>query len=627
MRVLVFDAEVYWDFWCVSFLDPTTGKCVTFRSDLLGDGDLDRLKRIMLRNALISFNGNNYDVPIVFAMISGMSCSNIKRLSDAIIVGGLRPWDHEFPIPKPWDMDHIDLIEVAPGMVSLKLYAARLHVKQLEDLPYPAEEPLGDPEKIERVVAYNVKDLWATWELHKALEKQIELRVQMREMAGTDLRSKKDAQVASAVLKEQMKRKDGAEPSKSTIRPGYSFNYDPPGYLDFKTPEMQSVFADVLKANFIVSDSGKTLLPKTLEGRDVIIGGGVFRMGIGGLHSQEATCAHFSDENDAVIDTDADSFYPNMMLRLGLTPRHLGKSFLDVFGGIVATRLKAKREKNKVVADTLKIVVNSTFGMTGSRYSFLYDPKVMIQVTLTGQLLLLWLVDRACVANIRVVSANTDGIVVKLPRSRIPEWHAIVEEWRQMTGITTEETRYSALYSRDVNNYIAVKEDGEIKTKGAYSKPGPQKNPVYEICVTAAVKHITEGVPVDETIRACRDIRDFIAARTVQGGACLGDSDDAYLGKVVRWYMSKGSTSFIRTKKRDERTGNYKKVANTDGCRPLMDLPDDFPSDIDYDRYIEEAESILRDVGFYGDIVPKPKQIRLTKKNKIEVLSTWAVAP
>lgn len=623
MRKLVFDVEVYWDAWCVSFLDPETGKCVTFRYDTFNDEQAHRLRRVMLKNTLISFNGNNYDIPMVFAILSGMTCSDLKRLSDAIIVGGLKPWDHEFSIPRPWDMDHIDLIEVAPGMVSLKLYAARLHVKQLEDLPYPPEEPLNSVEKFEKVVAYNIKDLWATWTLYQALLPQIELRIQMREMANTDLRSKKDAQVASAVLKHQINKMEGRDPSKSTIKPGYSFSYDAPAYLDYKTPEMQQVLKDVLAANFIVSESGKTLLPKTLEGRDVRIGRMVFRMGIGGLHSQESSCAHFSDEHTAVIDTDADSFYPNMMLRLGLAPRHMGQSFLDVFGGIVSTRLKAKREKNKVVANTLKIVVNSTFGMTGSRYSFLYDPKVMIQVTLTGQLLLLWLVDRAHVAGIPVVSANTDGIVVKLPRSRIPEWHAIVEDWRQMTGITTEETRYKALYSRDVNNYIAVMEDGGVKTKGAYSASGPQKNPVFEICVTAAVEHIVKGTSVVETVRSCRDIREFLAARTVQGGACLGDDDDAYLGKVVRWYMAAGSSDFIRTKKRNEKTGNYTRVANTDGCRPLMDLPDEFPTDIDYQRYIDEAESILRDVGFYGDIIPKPKPIRLTKKNKIQVLSTW----
>jgi hypothetical protein len=33
---------------------------------------------------------------------------------------------------------------------------------------------------------------------------------------------------------------------------------------------------------------------------------------------------------------------------------------------------------------------------------------------------------------------------------------------------------------------------------------------------------------------------------------------------------------------------------------PLMDLPDTFPSDVDYDWYITEAESILKEVGYAG---------------------------
>jgi hypothetical protein len=343
-------------------------------------------------------------------------------------------------------------------------------------------------------------------------------------------------------------------------------------------------------------------------------------MGIGGLHSQESEVAHFADYKTLIVDRDAQSFYPNMMLSFGWSARHLSGTFLKVFRDIVRTRIKAKAEGRKVVAESLKIVVNSTFGLHGSRYSWMYDPKVMIQVTLTGQLLLLRLVEEAHLAGITVISANTDGIVVKLHPSQLDKWNEIIAEWERDTKIETEETRYSALYSRDVNNYIAVKPDGSVKTKGVFAETGPQKNPANEICVKAVIDRLTKGVPIKDTIYGCDDFRQFVSVRTVKGGAYFGGDDGEYLGKVVRWYLAKGSEGFIRTKERDPRTDNWKTVAKTQGCRPVMTLPDGIPADLDYDRYIAEAEEILRNIGAVRR-PPEPARVRVLKADRYRWLA------
>ena len=47
----------------------------------------------------------------------------------------------------------------------------------------------------------------------------------------------------------------------------------------------------------------------------------------------------------------------------------------------------------------------------------------------------------------------------------------IIKEWEFDTRFETEGSEFQALYSRDVNNYIAIKKDGKIKSKGAYAKP------------------------------------------------------------------------------------------------------------------------------------------------------------
>ena len=170
--------------------------------------------------------------------------------------------------------------------------------------------------------------------------------------------------------------------------------------------------------------------------------------------------------------------------------------------------------------------------------------------------------------------------------------------WEERTNFKTEETRYKAVYSRDVNNYIAVKEDSSCKLKGEYSNPwnDPKaaifrfhKNPQTTICSEAISKLLSEKIPIETTIRSCKDISKFVTVRNVKGGA---EKDGIYLGKVVRWYYSIDNKGYIQYKL------NGNKVAKSDGAKPLMDLPNKFPSDINYNWYIEEAISMLYDIGY-----------------------------
>ena len=39
-------------------------------------------------------------------------------------------------------------------------------------------------------------------------------------------------------------------------------------------------------------------------------------------------------------------------------------------------------------------------------------------------------------------------------------------------------------------------------------------------------------------------------------------------------------------------------MPKSDGSRPLMDLPDDLPQDIDYDVYIKKTKELLKTIGF-----------------------------
>ena len=274
----------------------------------------------------------------------------------------------------------------------------------------------------------------------------------------------------------------------------------------------------------------------------------------------------------------------------------MGASFTSVYRGIVKRRLDAKHSGDKVTADSLKITINGSFGKFGSKWSKLYSPDLLIQTTITGQLALLMLIEDLEgyeFGGISVVSANTDGIVIKCRRDRADVMQAIVAAWEKRTGFETEETPYTAIYSRDVNNYIALKPDGGHKLKGAYANVALAKNPSNEICNEAAVKWLKTGAPIEQTIRACRDIRKFVTIRQVKGGAVKGDR---YLGKAVRWYYSTSASGAIHYQV------NGYTVARTEGAMPLMDLPAEFPEDVNYQWYIDETASILQDVGAFNNL-------------------------
>jgi len=249
----------------------------------------------------------------------------------------------------------------------------------------------------------------------------------------------------------------------------------------------------------------------------------------------------------------------------------------------------------------LKITINGSFGKLGNRYSILYAPDLLIQVTLTGQLSLLMLIEMIEYAGIHVVSANTDGIVIKCPRQGQDVLAGVVKEWEMMTGFQTEEAIYRALFSRDVNNYMAIKQDGTTKCKGAYSNPWAgekltaerlNKNPTNSICVEAVDAYLTKGIPLMQTITSCKDVSKFVSVRTVKGGAVkVWPGKTEYVGKAIRWYYATGVEGELVYAK------NGNKVPKSDGAKPLLDLPQQLPDDIDFQWYAAEAERILRDVG------------------------------
>lgn len=582
---IYWDIECYHNYFYVRFHNYRNHHTYEARlfNDVLEVGDRKTIAIFIAKHTLIGFNTNNYDLPMLAAFLGGADNAALKYLSDKIIKSN-DPWwllSRKFPKIRLPSVDTIDLVGVTPLMAGLKTYACRIHTKTLEDLPLPPDTVITR-EHVPILEGYCANDLDMTQDIHVNMSDDIKLRQDMTQQYGIDFRSKSGPQIAEGVLRSQLNAAGVVvERRSSKVRP---FQYKMPCFIEFETEELQAVQRLVADAVFEVDKNGRAQLPDELNVA-IEFAGASYKMGIGGLHSQEKHQAVLAGDK-RLGEWDVGSMYPSIILGQGLYPEHIGEEFCDIYRDIYNTRMSAKREGDKLVSESLKLVLNSSFGKFGSHYSFLYSPELLIQTTLTGQLSLLMLIEMFHKQGIRTWSANTDGVVVRHYCEMTEEVNDVVEHWQCRTGWTLEWTPYDALYSESVNSYVALKEGGGVKLKGTYAPAAIGKGYQNEICVDAIVAFLTDGVPLATTINDCVDVTKFLTMRGIRAGGVWRGQE---VGRVARWYVSTDGEE-IRYR------SNGNKVAGSDNARPMMTLGP-IPDDLDRAWYITRAEALLLKLG------------------------------
>lgn len=595
-KLICLDIEVLPNYFLIVIKGLRSGKYI--RMDMYGEDtsltiDQKRKLRKMLRQyTSFGYNSNKYDMVLINYALEGATCYEMYQASKAIVEKNKPDWLSYRDLGiEPINFDHFDICEPAPAvMISLKNYGTRVGSKKLQEFYLDPHTPINK-EQVKGLNDYCENDVEVTHDLYEAIKDRIELRVAMSEQYGVDLRSKSDAQIAETVIASELK-KLGVTARKPELPRGFKAQYKAPDYIEFKDKKLNDLVEMLEDIKFDIADNGSVKMPKILANHKIVIGNTTYKLGIGGLHSQEKSISVVSDENNVMRNADFASYYPFIILNQELYPKHLGKKFLTIYRNIVETRLKAKAEGNKLVADSLKITINGSFGKFGSKYSKLYSPNLLLATTITGQLTLLMLIEQLELHGIPVVSANTDGLEYYCPIDKVDLAEAIVFDLELVTGYTMEHGEYKALHAKDVNNYVAIY-DGYAKAKGLYAETTLSKGRSTPIVYTAIREYLLNGTPLKDTIIKCEDINELVSARTVNGGAVYKDE---YLGKMVRWYYSKYGDSIHYAK-----NGNLvPKTGEGRGVKPLMDLPEDIMwilPDIDFDWYIEEAISKLKDLG------------------------------
>lgn len=651
-RLITLDTEVFSNYLLVMFRKISDGKVIYFEKHNDEYLNIPNILKILKEYTIGTFNGIGYDLPILEVAVAGMPNMSIKATSNLIIDEGLRPWQVRKQMGVPAiKCNHIDLLEVAPSAGSLKVYAGRIHARRMMDLPIDPNAIIRK-EDLPKLRHYCEIDNENTAGLYKKLIPEIKLRANLSKKYNIDVMSKSDAQIAEAVIKRELKDEYNVEVTRPKFEPGSQFYYKAPDNLKFETPEFQEVYDKYTTEPITLLESGKCQIifnnkeVETLTKDDydqywldnprrkkkpfedwkesqkqkqysLKVNNTTYSLGIGGIHSCEKSTRHVADDKYMLRDYDVAAFYPEIILNNSLYPEHIGKPFLHIFRSLVERRLASKAKLKTLTKGTSeyeehttgnesgKIIINGTFGKLGSKWSFLYSPHLLAQVTITGQLTLLMLIERLHLAGAEVVSANTDGVVVKMLRDQESQIEDIVSQWEFDTSYTMESADYLSLNSRDVNNYVAVKVGDvngatdysdstfKVKGKGDYAPQSDhyymlRTNPSRGICSEAVKAYLKTGKPIDKTVRECTDITKFLSVRKVNGGA---EFDGSYVGKVVRWYYSDESIDAMYY----VTSGN--KVPKTDGVKPMMELCDNVPDDLDYQWYIDEAYDMLKKLG------------------------------
>ncbi len=548
----------------------------------------------------VGFNSLGYDNHIVARILEGVDDpAELYTLSGALVNNNTWWRSTRDTAGGELSIDPFAMNGGAKARVgSLKECACKLDAPSLRTLPYAPDRVLTHDEMC-AVAEYNKVDLEVTALVAVCQADKIAARIALtKEYCARTTLNVHDPKLAEVVLAQRL---------FGTGRPTYpkvqswlllkrqfaeKFEYNTTAIRELVDRLPETMRFEVAVEQKVDGPVKQIVLGEIAD--TVKVGDVTYNLGWGGLHSTDEPGLFVADERWALLDLDFDSFYPALLINHRLIPEHLPDAFLDEFDALRRKRLQAKSNGKTDLANGLKIAINSIFGKTKSPYSWLCDPTVTVRTTLLGQLTLLWIIDALANAEgVKVISANTDGITLKVRRDLVDWIKSQMNQAAASIDMTLSWSEYRLIARRDVNNYIAVPAvGGKAKCKGSYGHDRSDlgKKAVNRIVVDAVQAFFVAGTPVAETIHACSNIREFIDYFKATKGYTIVDDTGHDHGTIARWYIGTGGVKLLKKKHVDDKLTQL--VAG--GVVVVSDLPVTFPDDVNFDHYITAAETLVK---------------------------------
>ena len=579
------------------------------------------------------YNNLHYDNPIINYIIEYEDklmqyniptiCSSIFNLSKTITTSSednIDAWKHwKYQI---W-FDTFDILTMLYSnklRVGLKEIQVTMQYPNVQEFVCDWTKPLP-LEDFESMIDYNINDIESTSELLNRCKKDVDLRIAIEDEYGVRVLSKDGVNIGMKILTQKYLEKTGLTwqdikdlrspmsviPLKDVILP----------FIKYDSPILQRVLDDM--KNQIVSPGRKGYENK------FVFNNLRYSVGVGGIHSVNSPEIIIPRDDEMLIDIDVASLYPSMLIEYEFYPKHLGKEFLEVYKQIKDERIEAKHNGDKVKNETLKLALNGLSGNLQNEHNFCYSPFAVMQIRINGQLLLLMLAEKLTQIGCRIVQANTDGLFVLLKKDAYSKVNSICREWEQLTKLTLEEDRFKAMYQYAINDYFAITEDNKVKEKGMFItavKLGKGLTP--KIIPKAVISFFKDGIPVEDTIKNCTDIRYFLMSEKTgkqwhveymneeqqRTNRFYASTNGGYLWKWKDTGHKEGeiityTEPYVGERKYKASARQYQNMLTASGVT-LLNKFDDKPIEerkINYRYYIMEAYKIIRDL--------KPLQLSL----------------
>ena len=258
-----------------------------------------------------------------------------------------------------------------------------------------------------------------------------------------------------------------------------------------------------------------------------------------------------------------------------------------------------------------------SYGKFGDEYSFLYDPKVMLQICVNGQLLIAMLCERlSFIEDVTIIQANTDGVTIKIRRDKVEEMESICKKWEKLTSLDLEYADYKKMVISNVNNYVAQYDNGKVKEKGGLYliDSEPHKNKSQKIVRIALKKYFFEDIPIRETIEnhihsSPNAIYDYCLGKKVKWNQNFviykGVKEEKIQEKVIRYYITRDKATMMK-KYNDGRIEAVNKGYN---ARLFQNYEKKKDYGINYEYYINECYKVT--TPFDGGNPKTGKQLNL----------------
>lgn len=635
MKNYVYDLETYQNFFCGVFNNE--GQELTFEISARKNQYEELLEFYTPENIryAIGFNNVKFDAQVMhYLAVNEKTFRNLqgseicKLVYDFVqkLIEKTNAVPKQFPPYAEWHfkVQQIDLFLInhydnKNKMTSLKWVEFSINHDWVQDLPYKFDRPLHSS-TFDEVIEYCKNDVKATRSFANENKDIIKLRIQQeKKFPDLNLRNKPDSSVGEQMFLYYMSESMGTDMKELKKLRTHRSTIDTKNiilpYINFKTPEFKKILEYYNNATYGLMGYNKKGEYKKIPLETTVMYGGIsYDFGEGGIHASWNDKIFESDSEYVIKDIDVTSYYPNLAIVNNFRPEHLGHAFSVVYNNMFIER--GKYPKGSIENQSYKIVLNGSYGKFGDEYSFLYDPKVMLEICVNGQLLIAMLCERlSFIKGVTVIQANTDGVTIRIPRKNIDQMETICKKWEKMTSLQLEYATYQKMVISNVNNYMAQDDTGKIKDKGALYLVNPEfhKNKSQRIVQIALRRYFFEGKPIRETIEnyikseekgmewdpkkkkfavKFHGIYDFCLGKKVQWNqnfVLIRGMEEKSIGqKVIRYYMTREKATMMK-KYSDGRVEAVNKGYN---ARLFQNYEKKDNYGIDYEYYINECYKV-----------------------------------